>query len=406
MIDDAPLAHQLAAQQQDRLRVLVVGAGVAGVALAQLLRRQGLHPVLVDRVDVRAHPGYMLALMPGVDAAIRDLGAVDAYRAASTPLGGYRFRSHRGAEVRTDDLGELLNVHGDYRGISRGALLDVLAGDGCPVSSPVTVAALSRRAEMTRVRFDTGAEAEFHLVVGADGMRSRMRELLLPGEVQRVRTGWSGWVAWADDAGDPTLGEELWGDGSFLGVYPVKDRLGVFLGGPDAALEAGPDAFVAQFRRRVPQRGERLDAALEAVLADPAPYLWHLDDARSPRWVLPGGVLLGDAAAGFLPTAGLGAGMAVESAWVLARILDHADRDTLPRLLGAWEDAQRPRIESAQATSRTLARLMFRRGRLLALAREAVLRRMSVRAALGPILRLLEDRPDPDAIARAALAGR
>jgi len=211
-------------------------------------------------------------------------------------------------------------------------------------------------------------------------------------------------VGWADDLSDPTLGEEIWGNGFFLGAYPVKNRLGVFLGGPDADLADGPVAFAASVRERVDSLGPRLEASLRAIETAPDPYLWRLDDARAPRWVLPGGVLLGDAAAGFLPTAGIGAGMAIESAWMLGRMLAHADRQTLPVLLEAWERVERPRVEAAQSNSRMLARLMFRRGRVLAWLRETTLRRLSVRAVLGPIVKLVAGRPDPDAVARETLA--
>ncbi|MFD5214155.1 FAD-dependent oxidoreductase [Microbacterium sp. NPDC058345] len=404
MLTATPLAEQLDAQRDDRLRVLVVGAGIAGITIAQLLRRDGLHPVLVDRMPDMEHPGYMLALMPTVDQAFIDLGAQEAYRAAGTPLERYRFRSHRGRPLRTDALGELLSVYGDYNGISRGELIEVLTADGCPVTYATTV----DRADQAGVRFvdREGApmrEASFDLVIGADGIRSRMRGVLGAGDAEIVETGWSGWVAWADDPGDPTLGEELWGDGFFLGVYPVRGRLGVFLGGPDADLTAGPEAFAASVRRRIDELGPRLAASLDAVAADPDPYLWRLDDARMARWVLPHGVLLGDAAAGFLPTAGVGAGMAIESAWMLGRMLAHADRDSLATVLAAWERVERPRVESAQSNSRMLATMMFRRGTLIAWVRETVMRMLSVRAALKPIITLVAERPDPDAVAQEAL---
>jgi 2-polyprenyl-6-methoxyphenol hydroxylase-like FAD-dependent oxidoreductase len=67
-------------------------------------------------------------------------------------------------------------------------------------------------------------------------------------------------------------------------------------------------------------------------------------------------------------------------------------------VLRAYARAQRPRIEAAQDNSRALARMMFRRGRLLAVARELAVRLVSVRMALRPIRRLLESRPDPDSI--------
>lgn len=66
--------------------MLVVGAGVAGVTVAQLLRRQGLHPVLVERSAREAGSGYMLALMPLVDPVLDALGVREPYRAASVGL--------------------------------------------------------------------------------------------------------------------------------------------------------------------------------------------------------------------------------------------------------------------------------------------------------------------------------
>ncbi|HWU74880.1 MAG TPA: FAD-dependent monooxygenase, partial [Rhodanobacter sp.] len=105
-------------------------------------------------------------------------------------------------------------------------------------------------------------------------------------------------------------------------------------------------------------------------------------------------VLLGDAAAGFLPTAGIGAGMAMESAGVLARRLLAADRAGVAAVLHDYETAQRPRVEAAQDNSRALMKYMFRRSRVLAAARDVAARLVSLKLVLGPIRKLLESAPD------------
>src|SRR5690606_21588895 len=125
-------------------------------------------------------------------------------------------------------------------------------------------------------------------------------------------------------------------------------------------------AFVDSVRDRLRTVPPRFDAVLRTVVDDPDPYYWSLVDGRAPRWTTSRTVLLGDAAAGFLPTAGLGAGMAIESAWALTRELDGADVAAIPRALAAFERAQRPRVEAAQDASRSLGRLMLRRSRALA----------------------------------------
>ncbi|MBS1675247.1 MAG: FAD-dependent monooxygenase [Actinobacteria bacterium] len=408
MIEPTPLDVQLAAAADDRLRVLIVGAGIAGLTLAQLLRRDGLHPVVVDRAQDGTHPGYMLALMPLVDRALDDVGVHEEYRRRSTTLDRFTFHGHRGPILRSDPLGEVLLPYGDYRGIDRGALIEVLTTHGCPVSFGTTVDAVRRDGDTSVAAFvdrdgATIGDAGFDLVVGADGLHSRMRTLLPVGTVTGVDTGWSGWVAWVDGDADPSA-EELWGDGFFLGVYPVHGRAGTILCRPDDEPDLA--AVLARVRTRTRRIGPRLASALGALERTEDPYLWRLDDTRAESWTAPGAVLLGDAAAGFLPTAGIGAGMAMESAWMLARLMRDADPSALPGRLAQWERIQKPRVESAQANSRTLARLMFRRGAALAWMRETAVRMMSIRAALGPILRLVAEQPDPDRILEAAPAAR
>lgn len=422
MFHEVPARAQLEAARTDPLRILVVGAGVAGVTLAQLLRRAGCHPVLVERRRELADQGYMLALMPMVDAVLDDLGVRDDYRARSQGFDRYRVLGRRGRTLRTDPIAGILDRYGDYRGIGRGELLDCLAGAacGCPVTLGTRVTAIERDGRSAESRRGHGAaplrvtltgaqvaECEVDLVVAADGLGSATRELLLGADdtagaaesgVTRVDTGWGGWVVWADEDDDPGLGTELWGNGFFVGAYPVRGALGAFLGGPTGIREAGPTAYVEHVRSALRETSPRIDRVLEALRDDPDPYWWPLADVRAPRWWGPGFVLLGDAAAGFLPTAGIGAGMAMESAWVLARLLAGARAGDLPARLAAYERAQRPRVEAAQDTSRRLASLMCRTNLPLAIARDLAMRFVSIEVALGPIRRLLADPPRPQEI--------
>lgn len=383
-------------------RILVVGAGIAGITVAQLLRRAGLHPVLIERGGDRGHPGYMLALMPMVDPVLDELAVRDHYRARSVPLLRYGLFGHTGRRIRTDSMASILDQYGDYRGIGRGELITVLSGEGCEVTPKTTVTALTETDDTVTATLDSADETlklEFDLVIICDGLHSATRRLVLPDEaVGRVDTGWAGWVTWLPADQDPDLGVELWGAGFFLGAYPVAGRIGAILGGPAADLTDGPRAFAAEIRRRLRQVSPRVDRVLDALATDPDPYYWPLTDCRADRWTTGRTVLLGDAGAGFLPTAGIGAGMAMESAWVLTRMITRAADVPLPALLAAYEQAQRPRVEAAQDNSRALARMMFRRSRSLAAIRDVAARLLSVQAVLGPIQRLLANAPDPDRV--------
>ncbi len=398
MLRATSVDEQYQATVADDLRVLVVGAGIAGVTAAQLLRRGGRHPVLIERAAADSMAvGYMLALMPMVDDALDELGVRDRYRQASVALSRYQIHAHNGRPLRVDSLEPVFGAHGDYRGVARSALIEVLTADGCEVAFDSTVTELAENAGAVQVSVSAGGRPrrlEFDLVIIADGIHSATRELVLAGQpVEVVDTRWGGWVAWAPPDDDTDLVDEVWGADFFIGMYPVAGEVGVFLGGPRTETGAGVEEFVARARRRCSVIGPRLERALNAVAPDA--YYWSLTDCRSPRWVTGRTVLLGDAAAGFLPTAGVGAGMAIESAWVLTRMLRDADRARLAQVLGDYERVQRPRVQTAQHNSRQLAKLMFRRGRLTAMLRDVALRFTSVERALRPIKQMLAERPTP-----------
>lgn len=400
MLTPTPIREQMSACTNDSLRVLVVGAGIAGTTAAQLMRRRGLHPVLIDRGTKVDDAGYMLALMPMVDRTLNELGIRQLYRNRSTRIDVYRMLSHRGAVLREDPLGAVLDKHGDFRGISRGALLDVLTEAGAPVTTGTTVTSLKDGAEGTRVRLtapDNEIAVTFDLVIIADGIHSRTRDLR-SGEKKpdQVTTGWGGWVVWAAEDSEPHLGEELWGNGFFVGSYPVAGEVGVFVGGPQEDTAVGPKAFVTGVRSQLGATTSRLEHVLDAVEYARDPFYWVLDDVRTPCWAHGRTILLGDAAAGFLPTAGIGAGMAIESAWVLCRTLARTSPEGVVAGLVGYERLQRPRVESAQSNSRQLARLMFRRGGLLAILRDTAMRITSVKMALRPIIKLLQTPTEPD----------
>jgi 2-polyprenyl-6-methoxyphenol hydroxylase-like FAD-dependent oxidoreductase len=398
MLTPTPLPDQLAACRDDPLRVLIVGAGIAGVTLAQLLRRRGLHPVLVERTAPDADRGYMLALMPLVDPVLTELDVIDEYLARSVELRRYRVRDRTGVPIRTYPVTTLFDRFGHYRGIGRGELLEVLGAQGGPVTRSASVTALEQIADAVRAVIDDGSGpqvSQFDVVVAADGLHSRTRGLVLDSNaVTTFDSGWGCWVAWTDldDAAD--LCEEVWGAGLFVGCYPVRDRLGVVVGGPRADTVVGPTRFAARAWGALRRVDDRFDRALAAVVTSDDAYYWSLIDYRSATWATGRIVLLGDAAAGFLPTAGIGAGMAMESAGVLAARLHAATAGQVPTTLRDYERTQRPRVEAAQANSRRLARLLFRRSPLLAAARDAAVRILPLQATLGPIRALLEQAPD------------
>lgn len=244
--------------------MLVVGAGIAGVTVAQLLRRGGRHPVIIERAHDASAAGYMLALMPMVDAAIDDLGIRTRYRASSVSFDRYAVHGHTGRMLREDSMAEVIASYGDYRGIARGALLDVLSAEGCPVTFDSTVSALNENPGAVEVGITTDGvthQLEFDLVVIADGIGSTTRELVPAYRPAAVTdTKWGGWVVWSPGDDDSDLGEEVWGDGFSSACIPSPGSWGSFSAAraptPQWGRDRSSSASAASSRRST--RGSRM----------------------------------------------------------------------------------------------------------------------------------------------------
>ncbi|MEZ5350160.1 MAG: hypothetical protein R2714_13320 [Microthrixaceae bacterium] len=262
---------------------------------------------------------------------------------------------------------------GDWRGIERGALVELLRSEAGPISFETTITSIEDREDRAAVTFGDGSRATFDLVVGADGIQSSTRRLILDtDEVEDFDTGWGGFVCWTQaPETDTDTYSELWSAGWGVGIYPVPGRLGVFLAGRhheivDRDVQAG-----AELVERVPDGV--FAWALVPWIRTPAFY-WRI------RTVGPGPGRGGGPCCSvmrqlrFPPTAGVGASAAMDLAAALADELSRSDATHIGYALELYEKRQRHRVELAQKNSRDLARYMFVNAAPLAMARDHLMR--------------------------------
>ncbi len=377
-----------------RLRTLVVGAGIAGATFAALQRQRGEPVALLERNPASADDnGYMLGLLPLGGRVLNGLGLANRGAAASLDMRHYDLYDRRGRLIRRFPLHQIVERFGSWQGIERGALLGLLRSACGPITYDATVTHLERAGATVAITFDDGSTTTCDLVVAADGMHSPTRDLILdPGEIEDFDTGWGGFVVWANPEGQASdTYSELWSDGWGIGLYPVPGRVGIFLAGRHRELvDRSSSDYADLLASRLPDGP--FATALSSLDRSSPGFLWKMADRRSTVWSRDRVVLLGDAAAGFLPTAGVGASAAMDSAAALADELSRADLPHLDHALTLYERRQRPRVERAQKNSRTLARTMFVDGTAKTFARDQLARFYSLDRLVSDISEVMEGR--------------
>jgi len=189
------------------------------------------------------------------------------------------------------------------------------------------------------------SRAGYDLVVGADGVHSRVRELFW-GPVELRDSGYTSWrfVVPVDlPLAGPT---EWWGAGMRTGLVAMTHgrTYGFATMNVPATFDDPLPGRLARFRENFRGFGEPFQAALAALTRDDELIHARLGDLRLSSWTKPGAVLLGDAAHAMTPNVAQGAAMAIEDAWVLA---DCIARDALHE----YEVKRRSRVEWVQNLS-------------------------------------------------------
>ena len=175
-------------------RVLIVGGGLAGLAVAIALRQHGLSAAIVERASDWSAPGAGLYLVGCATRALRALGIADDAARDGCVIRTQTLFNHRGTHLAEIDVEAFWEGCGPCLGIARSDLHDRLAqrAAGLHVRLGVTVQALRQHEDHVWVQLSDGSSETYDLVVGADGIRSSIRRLEFGDAGLRFR-GQMGW---------------------------------------------------------------------------------------------------------------------------------------------------------------------------------------------------------------------
>ena len=322
--------------------VTVLGAGIAGLAMAVACAQRGRSVTVIEQAAALTDIGAGLQIAPNGGRVLAALGvtpraiASRAVHVIDGVSGKSVIRMPLGPGFRLIHRADLIS-----------ALADRAADVGVTLRLDTRVTDIADGGRALHLSEDTAMPTA--RLIGADGARGRARAFVAP-DHRGAFTGQVAWRAIVPVDQWPAEAQIHTGNGRHLVCYPLRDGRALNIVAVEertAWTDAGwshtddPAHLRAAFAGFATPIRMLLDR-VETV------HLWGLmDHGATPRWTRGACTLIGDAAHPTLPFLAQGANLALEDAWTLAAMLDDP---------AGWEAARRPRVARALAVARSNAR--------------------------------------------------
>jgi 2-polyprenyl-6-methoxyphenol hydroxylase-like FAD-dependent oxidoreductase len=337
-----------------RRHALISGAGIAGPALAHQLAARGWQTTVVERFPERRDEGHNIDVRGAARDVVARMGIDDDVRAANTTEVGMRFVNDDGSAAASfpmDDSGRREGITAELE-ILRGELSRILiehTRDTTEYRFDTYIADLTDHGNHVTAVLDDDTTIDADLVVIAEGLRSRNRNLVMPVAV----TDLDMYIAYLTIPRQES--DDRWWNWQHVpesrSIHLRPDNLGTtramlsFMSTVRGLEDLGRDDQIAILRKTFADAGGAAPRIL-ARLDDAPMYFDAIGQVRAPRWSKGRVVLLGDAAFCPSPVGGGGSSLALIGAYVLAGELSRTD--DVPTALGLYEQFMRPHVADAQ----------------------------------------------------------
>ena len=347
--------------------IVIVGGGLAGLATAHALAASGIRAELFEAAPALGEIGAALGTSPQATKVLQAIGLGDEIASvANLSPGIYTRNMQTGAFLEFHDAAKATARYGaPFYTFHRADLLNVLASGLDPGSVHLghRLTGLEERRDSVLLTFENGSTVEAGIVIGADGVRSAVRQMIY-GEDHPTYTGQMVWRALLK--GSDVLPECLEPNGHVQWIGPGRHLIAYYIRGTEVVnivTQEDTETWVAEgwsmrgdpdeMRRSFPDCEPRLQTLLGLV--DTCSKWGLFTRPFKGNWGRGRVQLIGDAAHAMLPNIGQGACQAFEDAYILARWLETGKDDPIQ----AFENFRRvriPRVETIQRLSMEAAR--------------------------------------------------
>jgi 2-polyprenyl-6-methoxyphenol hydroxylase-like FAD-dependent oxidoreductase len=339
-------------------QILVIGAGISGLATAVALQRRG-HDVTVIEERADTSSGAGISIWPNALAALDEIGLGDAVRDAGgrVTAGALRWRDgtwlrHPSPHRLVKALGEPLVVirRSELTKVLSDALADGTVHSGLPVRELVTTA------DGVRVTLADSTTRDASAVIGADGTRSVVARHLNGALADRY-VGYTAWRGVADCSIAPDVAGEVLGPGVEFGHVPLGSDGTYWFATERAPVgQVAPQGELAYLTARFASWADPIPAVLAATHSDDVLRNDLYDRDQALQWSRGPVLVVGDAAHPMRPHLGQGGCQGLEDAAVLARFAD--GDDDLAAAFARFAAFRRPRVRPLVRESKLIGQLV------------------------------------------------
>jgi len=354
---------------------IIIGGGIGGLTTAIALNQLGIKATVYERADVLQEVGAGLVLSPNALFVLDRLGLTNALNQIGWPFSNGLITDSNGRVVMELNMLSFAKRYGYgslvvQRGKLQKMLLDALQPE--QVQTGKQLKSLADHGEQIRAQFTDGTSAEGRFMIGADGIRSTVRQHLFGAKPLRYsgQTCWRTLVDFALPQPEQTTSVEYWGRSSGLriGIVPCGlDQLYVYI--TQAVSANGHDkpgdilAHLLALSHGFPPTVQQIIGSIQADRIHRAD-LYDLPTLTT--WQHDRCTLLGDAAHATTPNIGQGACQTIEDAYVIAASI--AQNESIPSAFRQYELARKAKADRVVKLSRQIGQLVNLPGWLKPLA--------------------------------------
>jgi 2-polyprenyl-6-methoxyphenol hydroxylase-like FAD-dependent oxidoreductase len=339
-------------------QILVIGAGISGLATAVALQRRG-HDVTVIEERADTSSGAGISIWPNALAALDEIGLGDAVRDAGGRVTAGALRWRDGTWLRHPSPHRLVKALGEPLVVIRRSELTKVLSDALAdgtVHSGLSVRELVMTADGVRVTLADSTTRDASAVIGADGTRSVVARHLNGALADRY-VGYTAWRGVADCSIDPDVAGEVLGPGVEFGHVPLGSDGTYWFATERAPVgQVAPQGELVYLTARFASWADPIPAVLAATHSDDVLRndLYDRDQAR--QWSRGPVLVVGDAAHPMRPHLGQGGCQGLEDAAVLARFAD--GDDDLAAAFARFAAFRRPRVRPLVRESKLIGQLV------------------------------------------------